>query len=324
MIRVTSNWCQASGIGRLAAAVACLLIAGAPWAAVAKAKPPDEPAATTQPDDGDDVKSDDRRPPLGGPGGDRPRRPWRDGRTGDRPGRVPGDDGIDDLFGEGPDGPRNEPRGPRNRRGPGREAGEGPPPIPADVMLEVEKIIQEETPELYNRMADWRRRHPHRYEQAMARFHPALREFMMVRRHNPEMAGKVLQEIRIEIRLRRLSLEYRASSTADDRRTAIEKEMETLATQQIELRFARQEARIRMLEDRLAREKERLERDKGRIDEMSKTRLKEIKEGRFNDPTRRPRDGRRPPMGPPHEGEEGPGGPDPFGAGADGPPPGEE
>ncbi|MBK8270758.1 MAG: hypothetical protein IPK83_21610 [Planctomycetes bacterium] len=299
-------------------ACAALLIVALTTAAPASfAEPPADKKADEPKDDDKNArenKDNDDRPPLGGPRSDRPRRRGPEGRQrgmddddqGDRPGSF----GPREGRGQRPFRPDGE--GPReSRRGPFAPRGDGDapfPPIPPEVMKELEEIIRVEAPELYKRIMRWRENQPERFDRAMAKFQPSIREYLTLRSAEPALAKKVMREIGIEIRIRKLAFEYARfdADSASPERSRIEGELGKLVREQVDIRLERRAARLRFLEAKLEEEKAKLAAEQAAIEVHYKARLEEVKRGHFDDPE----------SGRGFKGPRGPGGPPPGDRGA--------
>lgn len=249
------------------------------------AEPPEDDAQADRVAEG----VDDPRPPLAGPKAER--------RKGARATETEEDSDADDG--------RKSRRRDRRDVG-GRDRGFGPtgemepsdrprhrwnetPAIPPEILDELREAVRVEMPELYEHMQSWRQRHPEKFEQAMARFYPSLREYMLLRDREPALARTVIEEVKIEMRLRRLSREFRDAAEGSPRRTELELELSTLTQRQVDIRMERRAARLRHLEERLRIERERLENDQSRLDALYKERLERVKRGEFEDPSDHPR-----------------------------------
>ncbi|HWL93278.1 MAG TPA: hypothetical protein VNT79_07065 [Phycisphaerae bacterium] len=228
--------------------------------------------------------------PAGGPRaegdqdrpGDRPPR-WRERREARR-----GERGM----GGGDDGPA----GPGGFKRP-RDRWDEMPEIREEVLAELREAVRIEMPELYERMQQWRERDPERYDQALRRFYPALREYMVLRERQPELAKTVIEEIKIEMRLRRLGREYQGEAETSPRRLELDNELNDLVRRQIDVRIERRAARLLELEERLQREKGEMETQKARVESLIQERLERIKQGKLDEAAGEGR-GRRPAFGP--------------------------
>ncbi|MBX3393903.1 MAG: hypothetical protein KF841_00905 [Phycisphaerae bacterium] len=296
-----------------------LLLASGSMRVVSADDPPKADNATTQPD-GRKVEQHDGnadRPPLGGPAVDRPRRPRRDAGSSDdgsadQPRRGRGSrDGREMDRGQGGEGDRDmrerrwmRPPHPDSDEDGGRPPRPGPmgpdgmrerfaPPLPPDVKEALESIIREEMPEFFRRMSEWRERHPERFDRAMGKFYPPLREYVILREHDPALAATVLEDIRLELQLRKLSMEYQSLDESSPRRAELEQAMAERVRRQIDIRLERREARLRMLSEQLERQRIELQTERSRIEEVSAHRLQQIIKEGADDPFFRP-DGRGP------------------------------
>ncbi len=176
------------------------------------------------------------------------------------------------------------------------------------------EVIRDRLPEFHERLEQLRQQNPKRFRDTMRRVLPVFQEYIDLRDSNPELAETIIEEFRIEQRLKQLSHQYEAAQENPEEREEIERELERLVHEQLELRFRRQEFRLEEFERRLQRQQERLEQQRvklheemERLGELAAQRLEEIKAGKLGDKLRRrgprppgPDDelDRRPPRGP--------------------------
>lgn len=259
-------------------------------------RPPPEPA-------GDDMEDDEGPPPeddmsagddRAGPRRGFDRRPRRDGRRPeggpDRPGR----------FGPGGDMP------------PGRPWTDGGP-LPPEAVEDIMHVLAKELPQWHQRLSNLREKNPRRFENGLRLIGPMMREYMMLREHDPELAATVIEEFKIEEELRELSKAYRDAAGDENKLAELNIRVEPLVRKGAELRMQRREARLRMMERRLADERERLADDRARMEEQVRHFIDRIKSGDFEGTLRermRERMGdrfrERGPRGPDEEGVDGP------------------
>lgn len=241
-------------------------------------------------------------PPSPGPGGPHGGCPplgpgeLRDGE--------PPDDGS---FGPGPadagrqTGPERQrrPRGREDRgwsRGGGRwgggqDRGRGepaPPELTSEMIETVMEVLRDKLPEVHRRLEEARERRPERFEHAIARIAPVVMEYLDLRDRDPRLADTIIEEFRIEQRLRELSHRYRQEKGTAETRSELETEIASLVREQIDLRFARQEGwlrefaeRLEQQQQRLQRERKRLNEERSRIDEIVAQQVQDIRNGKI-------------------------------------------
>ncbi|MBN2563210.1 MAG: hypothetical protein JXQ75_19985 [Phycisphaerae bacterium] len=206
-------------------------------------------------------------------------------------------------------GPQDRPRRPRfgrhgqQRRGtdgrqmpPGSEdkLHPGPQPVTPEMIDWAMEVIKAKLPEFHVRLERYRQEDPERFEQTMREVLPVVMEYTRVRDRDPEVAETIVEEFKIEARLRELSRTYRREKGDPEERARIEEEIERLVGEQLELRFRRQAALLEDFHRRLQRQQERLERRRARLneeierrDELVAQRVAEVKMGKMRDGARR-------------------------------------
>ncbi len=212
----------------------------------------------------------------------------------------------DDSFGPGPadagrqTGPER-PRRPRGREdrgwsrgggrwGGGQDRGRGepaPPELTPEMIETVMEVLRDKLPEYHRRLEEARERRPERFEHAIARIAPVVMEYLDLRDRDPRLADTIIEEFRIEQRLRELSHRYRQEKGNAETRSELETEIASLVREQINLRFARQEGWLREFAERLERqqqrlriERERLGEERSRIDEIVAKQVQDIRNGK--------------------------------------------
>ncbi len=214
-----------------------------------------------EPSPPDDVeRADDRRPEADRQRGDRRgfgRRPGRDGRP--PAGRPGGGDGA------------------RDSKPPWWDDG----PLPPEAIDHIMQVLKTELPRWHDRLARLRERNPRRFENGLRMLRPMMREFMMLREHNPELARTVIDEFKIEEELRELSKQFRKADSDETRRAELEGKVEPLVRRAAELRMQRREARLKFLERRLNEERDRLAQDRAGLEEHIRHFIDRIKSGQY-------------------------------------------
>lgn len=273
--------------------------AGLPLAAMAD--PPAKGASTSKPADDRpapqkrEADGDRGRPSREDEGSDRRWRPrWQERR--DSAGRRPRRGGPDDRGVRRGDFPP-----PDDRRG-------GPDDfeLPPEAIEELEELARTEMPFLYERLQAWKERNPDRFHDAMLRIYPAFRDYLFLKNRNPELAKTVIEELRLEVEIRRLSEQYQSAAEGSAERKQFEEQLAQKVKRQLDIRIARREDRLAELEKKLQREKDKLASDKSKLDAACAQRLKQIKKGKFTDFFEGPPPGRPGPRGP-HDGPDGDG-----------------
>jgi DNA repair exonuclease SbcCD ATPase subunit len=157
------------------------------------------------------------------------------------------------------------------------------------------EVMRSSLPELHERLEAFRRHDPERFELAMRKVLPVVREYIDLRDRNPDVAQTIIEEFRIEERLRELSRTYtRAAEENLQELAEIEGEIERLVHKQFKLRFRRRAARLEEFERRLMKQRERLERQRirlqeemQRLEELVAKRVADVKKGKVQDRPRR-------------------------------------
>ncbi len=161
-----------------------------------------------------------------------------------------------------------------------------------EMIERVMALLYEELPEWHERLDRMRDDRPERFHRAMRRVMPVVREYRSLRQEQPELAETVLEEFRIEGRLRSMGRAFREAQGDESRQAEIEQEVSQLVQRQFEFKMRRRVARMKEIEQRLMRERERFERDKASLQRQVEDRVRQITRGNPED-TLRDRDGER-------------------------------
>jgi len=195
---------------------------------------------------------------------------------------------------------RHERRRERPPRGERPEFHEGRPhgPPPEMVLLAME-VIREKMPDYYQRLQRLKHRRPEQFEQAIGKIMPVLMEYVNLREHNAELAETIIEEFKIEQRLRMLGRDFQTAEGDPEKQERLKKEIVRLVNEQFELRHMRRVARLDEFEERLRRQQERLEREREKFEmemsrrgEMVANRVEEVKRGKRHGRMRDRMDGR--------------------------------
>lgn len=167
----------------------------------------------------------------------------------------------------------------------------------------VMEILRTKLPEFHERLEAFRLEKPERFERAIRKVMPVVGEYIRLRDRKPELAETIIEEFRIEERLRALSRGYRQAEDQPEAQAEVVANIERLVREQIELRFRRQmfrleefERRLRRQEERLGRHRARLEEEMERREELVAERVDEVKQGKVGEKARR--------FGPGHDGPD--------------------
>ena len=137
-----------------------------------------------------------------------------------------------------------------------------------------------------------RERRPEGFRRAMRRVQPVLREYTALRDKHPDLAETVLEEFRIEGRLRSMGRAFRDAQGDQSRQAEIEKEVVQLVQRQFEFEMCRRVVRMEEIERRLTHEREKFKRDKASLARQVEDRVRQITRGNPEDSLRE-RDGER-------------------------------
>ncbi len=292
-------------------ATTALFSSPAPSAAAVWIEPPDDEAVRTD-------RDDDERDPLAGPKRGDPKK--QDPKAG------PGGDEPDDEY-----QPESR-RGRQDRRGRfheggqrrGRFEGDGPgrgrfhrgepfdgrhAPPPEEMIAQAMQLLSEHAPEWHEKLENLRHRRPEQFERIIWRIVDELRPVFEMRDRQPEMARMVIEEFKLERRLRQTAQDY--ASADETRKRSLDPQIEQLVREQVELRLQRRRSQLELMAKRLQQEQARLENDLKNVDAAVAKRIEQIKRGgpseRFGEDGQ-PRDrpgrsfGERPRRGPRGEG----------------------
>lgn len=218
-----------------------------------------------------------------------------------RPAPPPADVG-DEMDRPGEDGvPPGEPGGPRGPKGRFRDRGdrwprrmEGDGPLNEKMVERVMGELKDRLPQWHDRLAALKTSDPRKFDMAMRRILPMVREAKMLGEHNPQLAESMFKEFEIEHELRGLSEKFKtASSTNDQPQMAqVVSEIDGLVRQQFEIRRMRRQAQLEEFARRLAEQQKRIEKEiaehaeqGARAEEFIARRVEEIKKGEFRGPS---------------------------------------
>jgi len=223
---------------------------------------------------------------------------------------------VDDEDDEG-DENGGEPRKmrPRGRRGePGRRGedrrhprrgergkpsdGDGPPhrgrglgrdfPHPRfeltdEVIDRVMAFLKDKLQDWHERLVRLRDENPKAFRGALRRVIPLVEEYNHLQEANPELAEKVLEEFRIEHKLRKLARQYIEAEGDAEAREKIEAQIEPLVREQLKIRLLRHEAKLDKMQERIAQGRKKLEEERANLDKAVANRVKQIKKGKFRE-----------------------------------------
>lgn len=266
-------------IGRASSLVATLtaftVLMVVPTGAGAVVPPPEEEKARPPGESDRDPRADGQRP-----ADLRDRDRFRDeGRRRPRGDRRPGDRARDGSR------PGREGRG-----GPG-EFGRQRDEMSPWMIDRVMDLLREELPEWYGRLEEMREHRPEQFRRAMRRVQPVVREYTSLRDKHPELAETVLEEFRIEGRLRSMGRAFREARGDESRQAEIEQEVTQLVKRQFEFKMRRRMARMEEIQRRLMREREKFEREKISLPRRVQDRVRQITRGN-SEGSLRERDGK--------------------------------
>lgn len=143
----------------------------------------------------------------------------------------------------------------------------------------VMNLLREEVPRWHDRLADMEEHRPAQFRRAMRRMQPVVREYTSLRDRNPELAETILEEFRIEGRLRSMGRAFREARGNESRQRQIEQEVSHLVQRQFEMKMHRRVARLQEIERRLMREREKFEREKAALPRRVHERVRQITRG---------------------------------------------
>lgn len=207
------------------------------------------------------------------------------------------------------DGPRRgepgEPRGPEGRRREGfdrwRRAMDGDGPLNERMVERILSELKTRLPEWHDKLVQLRERDRAKFDSAIRRMMPMIRETMMLKERNPELAETIFEEFRIEHELHGLAEKYKAAAAANDSplQGQISSEIDTRVRRQFELRMQRRQAQLEEFARRLAEQQKRIEKQiaeqaeqAAHAEEFISKRIEEIKKGEFRGPSLFDRGGR--------------------------------
>ncbi len=252
-------------------------------AALDDAEPPRDPlGGPRNPDREVDDEFDESDDEMDEPRDGRRGRGFRRGERGDR-----GDRGF---------GPRGE-----GRRGFGRGRGgfggdENRRPSPEEIEAEVMPILQERLPAWHERFTRLKQDDPRKFNRALGRVYPMVREFKRLREEHPEMSQGIIDEFQIEHDLRRKAEAFSKAAEGSAERAALLPEIRAMLTRQQQIRLQRHRVRLEMFERRLQEQQARLQREREKLARESENveaevdrKIEKLKKGEFRDELGPPR-----------------------------------
>jgi len=132
-------------------------------------------------------------------------------------------------------------------------------------------FVEEHFPEMHRRLAGIRHR-PALFEHRLRRIGHGMRELMETMQRNPELGASMIEERKLDMRIRRTVMRYRDAEDPEDQEQLMGRLRDSCA-HIVDLRFKRHEMQIEELEQRLARLKARHQRAAQRRDERIEKRL---------------------------------------------------
>lgn len=165
----------------------------------------------------------------------------------------------------------------RNQKGGFRRQRE----ISQEMVDKVMNVLETALPEWHDRLAALREDHPEKFKRVIRRVFPRVREYVSLRDHKPELAQTVIEEFKIEHRLRELSMQYQAAEADSAQQLELDSLIEELVRKQFDFRMQRRKAHLEEVERRLQREREKYERELADQEMMISKRIERIKQGKF-------------------------------------------
>jgi len=132
----------------------------------------------------------------------------------------------------------------------------------------IEGFIEEHFPMMYEELRKIKIKHPERFERRLRKMAPEIRHLMELIEVDPQRARLVLQERRLDMRIRLAAHRYHTAGNEEERRE-LREYIHGLVQEAFNCRMERRELEIRDLEARLAELRDRL----GMMEEMREARV---------------------------------------------------
>lgn len=168
----------------------------------------------------------------------------------------------------------------RGQRGPHRE------PMTEAEREAVLAFTEKHFPEMHRRLTRIRHR-PALFEHRLRRIGHGMRELMETMKRNPELGESLIEERKLDMRIRRMVMQYRDAEQPENKEQLMGKLRDSCANI-VDLRSRRHEMQIAELEQRLARLKARHEQAAERRDERIEKSLTHYMEWRPSSRRERP------------------------------------
>jgi len=153
-------------------------------------------------------------------------------------------------------------------------------------------VLKAELPEWHERLSRMCEESPERCRRTIRKLYPMIREYESLKRRDPELAGTVIEEFKLEHELRELARSYRQAEDDAEERERLTDEIEKRVRRQFEIRLLRHESRLAELENRLVQQREKYKKERDQIDTKVSKRVQQIQRGEFRQRRARGRDAR--------------------------------
>ncbi len=122
----------------------------------------------------------------------------------------------------------------------------------------LQAFIEEHFPFMYEELRDFHNKNPERFERRLRKLAPEIYHLMELIEIDPQRARLIIQERRLDMRIRFMVHRYRLSHAPEDRKRLRKKVREFLENA-FDIRLKRRELEIRDMEARIAELRDRLE-----------------------------------------------------------------
>ena len=174
--------------------------------------------------------------------------------------------------------PRGAPDADARRAGARRMEG----PMPPEMVERVMAVARDVSPELAAQLERSRQESPESVSQAMRQNARRLMALAVVKERNPALYAVRVEDLRLQIELRKLGEEYRAAVAAGDagKASALESQIAAKARTQVDIDLKARAQELVALDDQMKSMREELAAEQKRTDERVAERIDAVKQGK--------------------------------------------
>ena len=155
-------------------------------------------------------------------------------------------------------------------------------PMPPEMVERVMAVARDVSPELAAQLERSRQESPESVSQAMRQNARRLMALAVVKERNPALYAVRVEDLRLQIELRKLGEEYRAAVAAGDaaKASALESQIAAKARTQVDIDLKARAQELVALDDQMKSMREELAAEQKRTDERVAERIDAVKQGK--------------------------------------------